>query len=491
MARLVRNALQVRGYGVFMDVEDLKSGPFKTALLSEIESSSDVVVILTPNSLDHCHDEGDWLRTEVSHAIKHGKNVIPVMTRGFKWPASLPDDIAALPNLEGLEPSLDLFDASMDRLARLLTSTPVKPEGVATASRRAKSIMKWITGATAVFALVFSVIQMVRLISDARDRRRQIDELVRVETMQKRGGDYERALASLNQAVKIAESGGLLAKLTGHLNSEARDLRIAQEDLAMAWLEHVRPGSNQGFSDIVDRLSPIVTRGATEAGGPRKADLLAHLGWASFLRSRDGKPSADPEQYYRDAFAVDTGNPYAHAYLGHWLLWTHRPLKDGKTEFQAALASGRARDYVRMLELAAMKNRGAEGDPERVAIVNDMRKNNEAINADTRSELYGIYTQACGYREDSAAMRALVAAAPPTEQAATVHALLVDAPDSDPGRRATSEACLAALFEAAGDRNAAIATWRAVIKDAPSGDPNGLIKRAEAAIRRLGAVDRG
>jgi hypothetical protein len=88
-------------------------------------------------------------------------------------------------------------------------------------------------------------------------------------------------------------------------------------------------------------------------------------------------------------------------------------------------------------------------------------------------------------------MRRLIAAAPPAEQAATVRALLVDAPGVDPGRRATSEACLAVLLEAAGDRDAAIATWRAVRKDAPSGDPNGLVKRADAAIRRLGAARGG
>src|SRR5215469_18283001 len=123
MARLVRNALKERGYEVFMDVEDLRSGPFKTALLGQIESSNDIVVILTPKSLDRCNEHGDWLRTEVSHAIKHSKNVIPVIMRGFTWPASLSDDIADLPNFEGVESSHEYFNASMDRLARLLTAT--------------------------------------------------------------------------------------------------------------------------------------------------------------------------------------------------------------------------------------------------------------------------------------------------------------------------------------------------------------------------------
>jgi hypothetical protein len=58
LARLVSEILPRRGYRVFMDVESLRSGPFNTALLSEIESASEVVVILTPGSLDRCRNAG-------------------------------------------------------------------------------------------------------------------------------------------------------------------------------------------------------------------------------------------------------------------------------------------------------------------------------------------------------------------------------------------------------------------------------------------------
>jgi hypothetical protein len=325
------------------------------------------------------------------------------------------------------------------------------------------------------------------MISDARDRRRQIKELANAEALYERRSDYEGAWAGLDHAVKIAESGGLLAKLTGQLSTEARDLRVAQENLAMAWLEHISVRANQDFSVVVDRLSPILTRGATETAGPRKADLLAHLGWASYLQLRDGKPGADPEQHYREALAVDASNPYAHAYLGHWLLGEGGALDLGKAEFQAALSAGRAKDYVRVLQLGAMRDRHDEGDPERVAIINDMRKNNEAIDADVRAELYGIYSLACGDFENPKAMRALIVAVPLAEQAATVRALLVEAPVDpgiDPRRRAKSEWFLAQLFELAGERDSAIAAWRAMRKDVPPGDPDELAKRADVAIRR-------
>jgi exo-beta-1,3-glucanase (GH17 family) len=125
MARLVRDSMQKRGYNVFMDVEDLRSGPFNTALFHEIESATDMVVVLTPGSLDRCQQEGDWLRLEVAHAIKHKKNIVPVMTKGFQWPSqSLPEDLSSLPTYNGIAPSHEYFEASIDKLSTLLVGKP-------------------------------------------------------------------------------------------------------------------------------------------------------------------------------------------------------------------------------------------------------------------------------------------------------------------------------------------------------------------------------
>lgn len=344
------------------------------------------------------------------------------------------------------------------------------------------SVAAWMTRAIAVFVLVFGVFQITRTFVDVRDRRRQINELTGSAIMEKRAGDYPRAWIDLDQAVAVVEARDWFARLTGQLGSEAHDLRIAQENLAMAWLDNLPLAPSRAISEIIDHVSPVLTRGTTDAAGPRKADLVAHLGWISVLESREG-PGADPEQQFRDALALDGANPYGHAYLGHWLLSKNAPIDQGESEFQQALASGRARDYVRTLELAALKNRGA--DARFVAVVTDMQEHGEAVDLRTRAELYDIYTRACGVRDDAAAMQLLAGAAPAADQAAAVQALLVDAPDVDPGRRSMSEACVATLLEAAGKRDGAVDTWRTVRKNAPPGDPNGLGRRADAALRRL------
>ncbi len=65
-ARLIRNSLKERGYRVFLDTESLRSGQFDKELYRVIEEAKDVVVILPPNGLDRCSNEGDWLRLEIA-----------------------------------------------------------------------------------------------------------------------------------------------------------------------------------------------------------------------------------------------------------------------------------------------------------------------------------------------------------------------------------------------------------------------------------------
>jgi hypothetical protein len=345
--------------------------------------------------------------------------------------------------------------------------------------------MKWVAQASAILALGFAILQLVRTVGDARDRRRQVQELVITETMARKSGDYERAWTDLDEALKVAESGGLLAKLTGQLSKEAQDLRVAQENLAMAWLDNIRIGANQTFSSIVDRLTPVMTRGAAIAGGARKADLMAHIGYGASLEARDGRPEGDPAQSYRDAIAIDSENPYAHAYLGHYLLGHGAPLDEGNAEFQKALASGRAKDYVRVLQLAAMKNRQSEGDAGYVAVINEMRKDGELVDESMRADLYNVYSPVCVSREDADALKRFAALTPPAEQAVTVKVFLVDQPRLEPTQRLTREACLATLLQAAGDRAGALAAWETVRKDAQGPEFAGVQKRADAAVRKL------
>lgn len=127
LSLLIYKALVERGYRVFRDVDDLKAGPFDTALFRIISECSDVVVVLTPQSLDRCHDEEDWMRMEVAHALRSGKTVIPVFHKEFATPTeALPKDIKALLDQHGLTPDQILFEESMNKLAKMLKARPAR-----------------------------------------------------------------------------------------------------------------------------------------------------------------------------------------------------------------------------------------------------------------------------------------------------------------------------------------------------------------------------
>ena len=130
LAQLIYDRLTHRGYNVFLDIESLNNGKFNEKLLSVIDECKDLVVILPPNALDRCHNEGDWLFLELQHAIKLEKNIIPVMMNGFYFPENIPEEIAEIQYYNGIQDNKDYFDAVIDKITSLLSSKPAFGGGI-------------------------------------------------------------------------------------------------------------------------------------------------------------------------------------------------------------------------------------------------------------------------------------------------------------------------------------------------------------------------
>ena len=78
LARLLYEYLHKESISAFLDLEELRAGPFNEKLYDAIEHAENFVLVLPPNALDRCVSENDWLRLEIEHAIKHKKNIIPL-----------------------------------------------------------------------------------------------------------------------------------------------------------------------------------------------------------------------------------------------------------------------------------------------------------------------------------------------------------------------------------------------------------------------------
>ena len=120
IARLIYEKLTLRGLNCFFDHEELGSGYLNVKPSLYIEKSDNLVLILSPNSLDRCKIEGDPMCEEIASAIKRNKNIVPVILPGFSWSADLPEAISSLPYYSGLQFKKEYLDASISRLIDLL-----------------------------------------------------------------------------------------------------------------------------------------------------------------------------------------------------------------------------------------------------------------------------------------------------------------------------------------------------------------------------------
>jgi tetratricopeptide (TPR) repeat protein len=343
-------------------------------------------------------------------------------------------------------------------------------------------ILKWAGGITAILSLFFGLYQLATMVSEARARARQIDEAVAIGKAQQGAGDYSAAWESFSVALASAETGGTLAKMAGKLDERQVRVRAAQEDDAMEWLRNIHTGSDEKFSDTVDKVLPALVRGLAGAQGTRKADLLAHVGWAYFLKSRDGPSEAAPEKSYAQAVQADAGNPYAHAYWGHWILWNRGSIEEALKHFSIAVAGGRERDYVRQIELSALENnRSATADAEYLAVVGEMQVKGEPMPARARSRVYSIYSFAL---YDDPKFSKFTPIVPPERQIAVIRALLSGA-QFDASKFPTRDAAIAVLEEARGEKALALAAWKSVRTAFKGDDSSSLSRRAAAEIKRL------
>ena len=122
-ANLFATRLKALGYRVFFDIETMNAGKFNEQLLDVISKCKDFILVLSPNALDRCNDEGDWVRRETMCAMEHKKNIIPIMLSGFVWPQEMPKGMEELCNYQALAPAPNTYyDLQVKRLTGYLKS---------------------------------------------------------------------------------------------------------------------------------------------------------------------------------------------------------------------------------------------------------------------------------------------------------------------------------------------------------------------------------
>jgi len=198
-------------------------------------------------------------------------------------------------------------------------------------------------------------------------------KLAQAETQTKQG-DYQAAIQSYGDILK-----------SDPLDRSALD---GQLNAAMQWAEDFRVAVPEGQSAAsaagpeLDQIMGLLEAGLARSKGTEAADVQAHLGWAHWLNQhiaeREFGPA--PEQNLRAALASDPTNVYANAMLGNWMLQTGGSVPEAVHLLDAAVLTGKARPFVRALELGGLVGLDKAGSrADLIKVANDMRKSSESM----------------------------------------------------------------------------------------------------------------
>lgn len=118
IAKIIELKLRTSGFTVFFDTESLHIGKFNQQLFEAIDNCRYFIIVLSPNALDRCCSEDDWVRLEIVHALESNKNIIPIIIDDFIWPNPMPVGLEELCNYQAVSaPSGgELLDMAIKRV---------------------------------------------------------------------------------------------------------------------------------------------------------------------------------------------------------------------------------------------------------------------------------------------------------------------------------------------------------------------------------------
>lgn len=113
-----------KGYNVFFDRKEMRSGDFNKQLYEHIENANDILILLEETSLNAIRSElkdfykTDWFCMEIMHALSlEGKNIIPILLEGYKMPdqSELPSEMKGLAMKNALELDITEIEEFFDK----------------------------------------------------------------------------------------------------------------------------------------------------------------------------------------------------------------------------------------------------------------------------------------------------------------------------------------------------------------------------------------
>ena len=480
---------------VFLDIDTIEPGTdFVRVLRGSLEETSAMLVVIGPRWTALCGADGsrrlddptDFVRMEVEAALGRDIPVVPVLVQGAPMPQArdLPASLAALATRQALALDHAEFHDDAERLCDRIAR--VIGEGV----QPSPSARRWWPVLAGVLVTLLAVVGYYALSPSGRPpaeaappatdvtsrSNAAVDGLLAEATAQRRRSQHLDALATLARARELAPS--------------AAAVRQMQEDVAMDWIRNVRVQSGTStFGEAIKPALAVIDAALPTATGARRADLLAHSGWASFLMWRDGDRRLDPAEWYREARSLDPENPYANAMLAHWMLFQDDDVAGAAKLFDAALESGRAADAVRLLQWAAYGNdRSPQAEVELVRVADRMRLDAQKLSMGQAQTLWAPYHFGL-LRHREKERQLLLDALPPDDYIKTLSWAFDEYAVGDEARRRTIRYYVALLHAKGGRPDQATTELRA-LRQEMAATPGDLRDAVQSALEQLQTAGR-
>ncbi len=357
-------ALDAEGHHCFVDRTELDPGqPFDAELREAIADCDVFVFLVSPESVA----QGSYALAELNLAQQRWRHprgrVLPVVVAPTPM-ASIPSYLKAVTLLQ---PRGEVVAETLAAVSQLGRSRP-------------RSMVLALAGLSAIAVIGAGALAYVWQPRAAE------------QAQQEQTARETASAAELCTSGSHAAAWNRFDELAARYPSDA-SAQLAREQCGMRWLREIRVRvGEQTFADIIKRVQPVLVAGLPDATGQRAADLLAHLGWADYLLTREGANAGDPAAQFQRAIKAESDNVYAHAMWARHLWWFRERDTEARQHFARAIASGRDREFVRSLQFGGSLSR-AELAPYAVIVANDMRLANEPMTDALRSRLWNT-----GYR---------------------------------------------------------------------------------------------
>jgi tetratricopeptide (TPR) repeat protein len=242
------------------------------------------------------------------------------------------------------------------------------------------NVLKWVGGIATIATLIIGIAQVNKILSNWREKKEAVSELVAASKMRYGVGDFEAAWHLIGEALA--------------LNPSSSEARFIQVNLAMHWARETGKFEDK---EIVSELLPVLYRGAANDDKSYAADVMAHIAWLDWYRG--GHSHNDRfkiEEQLRKALEIDKDNMYANVMWGYFLLTFSDEVDAEKIDtamrhFDIALKQNRNRGYVREFQFRTVARYRPVGTQQILQLANDIREKGEDLCLPARRTILDVY----------------------------------------------------------------------------------------------------